>query len=289
MSWQPREFELMPQQKKAVDHIEGPILAVAGAGTGKTTVLACRVVRLIEDKLADPTEVLAVTYTRNSARDLLKRITRLPLQRRDLIEETIVAEQAVWIFLGERRICKKSEAPHTIVEADEHHTALGEVRPVVDRGRASAVDEPAAIDPHHDGQLAGRPLDGRPHVEVQAVLGGLGAERRGVAWKRKLHAIGCIGGGGSHTLPLRDGLRRAPAILACGRRGVRNALERDHAARDRSFQRAAFDAHLVDGSGGGTASDGRKKNDAVNSNHVCVSPYAQMRAGAGRGMRRRPG
>src|ERR1017187_3229565 len=77
MPWQPREFELTPQQKKAVDHIAGPILAVAGAGTGKTTVLACRVVRLIEDRLADPREILAVTYTRNSARDLLKRIARL--------------------------------------------------------------------------------------------------------------------------------------------------------------------------------------------------------------------
>ena len=77
MPWQPREFELTPQQKSAVDHIEGPILAVAGAGTGKTTVLACRVVRMIEDKLAGPREILAVTYTRNSARDLLKRIARL--------------------------------------------------------------------------------------------------------------------------------------------------------------------------------------------------------------------
>ncbi len=77
MSWQPREFTLTPQQKVAVDHVEGPILAVAGAGTGKTTVLACRAVRLIEDKLANPKEILAVTYTRNSARDLLKRIARL--------------------------------------------------------------------------------------------------------------------------------------------------------------------------------------------------------------------
>ena len=77
MPWQPREFALTLQQKAAVDHVEGPILAVAGAGTGKTTVLACRVVRLIEDKLASPREILAVTYTRNSARDLLKRISRI--------------------------------------------------------------------------------------------------------------------------------------------------------------------------------------------------------------------
>jgi ATP-dependent DNA helicase UvrD/PcrA len=77
MSWHPRDFTLTPQQRVAVDHVEGPILAVAGAGTGKTTVLACRAVRLIEDKVADPREILAVTYTRNSARDLLKRIARL--------------------------------------------------------------------------------------------------------------------------------------------------------------------------------------------------------------------
>lgn len=77
MAWQPHEFNLTPQQTEAVAHVEGPILAVAGAGTGKTTVLACRLVRLIEDKLADPREILAVTYTRNSARDLLKRVARL--------------------------------------------------------------------------------------------------------------------------------------------------------------------------------------------------------------------
>jgi DNA helicase-2/ATP-dependent DNA helicase PcrA len=77
MPWQPREFVLTPQQNGAVAHVEGPILTVAGAGTGKTTVLACRVTRLIEDKLAEPGEILAVTYTRNSARDLLKRVARL--------------------------------------------------------------------------------------------------------------------------------------------------------------------------------------------------------------------
>ena len=77
MSWQPRDFKLTLEQKKAVEHIEGPILVVAGAGTGKTTVLASRVVRLIEDGFADPKEILAVTYTRNSARDLMKRIARL--------------------------------------------------------------------------------------------------------------------------------------------------------------------------------------------------------------------
>ena len=77
MSWQPQGFKLTEQQQEAVYHENGPILVVAGAGTGKTTVLASRVVRLIVDKLADPSEILAVTYTRNSAHDLIKRVARL--------------------------------------------------------------------------------------------------------------------------------------------------------------------------------------------------------------------
>ena len=77
MPWKPQNLDLTEQQQKAVYHGEGPILVVAGAGTGKTTVLASRVVCLIEDKIAEPREILAVSYTRNSARDLLKRIALL--------------------------------------------------------------------------------------------------------------------------------------------------------------------------------------------------------------------
>src|SRR5664279_2426049 len=77
MPWQPQSLVLTEDQKEAVNHGEGPILLVAGAGTGKTTVLASRIVRLIEDGVAEPKEILAVTYTRNSARDLLRRVARL--------------------------------------------------------------------------------------------------------------------------------------------------------------------------------------------------------------------
>jgi DNA helicase II / ATP-dependent DNA helicase PcrA len=77
MPWKPQKIDLTPQQQQAVYHERGPILVVAGAGTGKTTVLASRVVRLIEDKIADPSEILAVSYTRNSASDLLNRIALL--------------------------------------------------------------------------------------------------------------------------------------------------------------------------------------------------------------------
>lgn len=97
MSWQPQGFKLTPQQQDAVYHDNGPILVVAGAGTGKTTVLASRVVRLIEDRLAEPGEILAVTYTRNSAHDLIRRIARLWKGRDDPDSVGRVAESGLQV------------------------------------------------------------------------------------------------------------------------------------------------------------------------------------------------
>ena len=73
----PERLTPTQEQRRAIEHVHGPMLVVAGAGTGKTTVLASRVVRLIEEGLVEPREILAVTYTKNSASDLLKRIARL--------------------------------------------------------------------------------------------------------------------------------------------------------------------------------------------------------------------
>lgn len=63
-----------PQQKKGIAHERGPMLVVAGAGTGKTAVLTERVARLIERRLAKPGEVLALTYTINAAAELKARV-----------------------------------------------------------------------------------------------------------------------------------------------------------------------------------------------------------------------
>lgn len=63
-----------PQQKKAIEHVHGPMLVVAGAGTGKTTVLVERVVNLIKKGHAQPDEILAVTFTENAARELAERV-----------------------------------------------------------------------------------------------------------------------------------------------------------------------------------------------------------------------
>ena len=78
-----------PEQRRAIEHIHGPMLVVAGAGTGKTTVLARRIAHLIQREAARPDEILAVTYTRNSAAELIARVAAIlyPRQQPSLYAE----------------------------------------------------------------------------------------------------------------------------------------------------------------------------------------------------------
>jgi len=71
------EFVPTPEQQRAIEHVQGPMLVVAGAGTGKTTVLARRIAHLIQSGAARPDEILAVTYTRNSAAELIHRVAAI--------------------------------------------------------------------------------------------------------------------------------------------------------------------------------------------------------------------
>src|SRR6201996_2490040 len=72
-----RQFVPTGEQRRAIDHVHGPMLVVAGAGTGKTTVLARRIAQLIRSEAARPDEILAVTYTRNAAAELIARVAAI--------------------------------------------------------------------------------------------------------------------------------------------------------------------------------------------------------------------
>ncbi|GAH13173.1 unnamed protein product, partial [marine sediment metagenome] len=77
--------KLNKAQKKAVAHSEGPVMLVAGAGTGKTTVITNRIAWLIAQNKARPEEVLAVTFTEKAAAEMEERVDKLlPLGYTDL-------------------------------------------------------------------------------------------------------------------------------------------------------------------------------------------------------------
>ena len=63
-----------PRQQEAIGHVHGPMLVIAGAGTGKTTVLTQRIAHLIRGGHARPAEVLALTYTDNAADEMKSRV-----------------------------------------------------------------------------------------------------------------------------------------------------------------------------------------------------------------------
>ena len=69
--------DLNPTQRAAVEHIDGPAMIIAGAGSGKTRVLTYRLAHLIEQQAASPWELLALTFTNKAAREMRQRIEQL--------------------------------------------------------------------------------------------------------------------------------------------------------------------------------------------------------------------
>jgi len=117
----PRAFQPDESQRHAIEHVHGPLLVIAGAGTGKTTVLTRRIANLVRQGHARPDEILAVTYTKNAAQEMRQRVreelggTDLSGMRvatfheycNELLRENgrefgVLDDQDLWIYLRRR-------------------------------------------------------------------------------------------------------------------------------------------------------------------------------------------
>jgi DNA helicase-2/ATP-dependent DNA helicase PcrA len=67
------------EQLKAVKHVEGPCMVLAGPGTGKTTVITSRIANLIESKAVRPENILVVTFSRAASNEMKERYGRLSM------------------------------------------------------------------------------------------------------------------------------------------------------------------------------------------------------------------
>jgi DNA helicase II / ATP-dependent DNA helicase PcrA len=120
---------LNPAQREAVLHFEGPMLVLAGAGSGKTRVLTTRIARLIEHHGVDPSRILALTFTNKAAGEMRERIARL------LGEEPKGMWSGTFHAIGARILRKAAQqvgrtSSFTIYDEDD---TLGVVKRIMER------------------------------------------------------------------------------------------------------------------------------------------------------------
>ncbi len=164
---------LNPEQREAVESLDGPVLVLAGAGTGKTRVLTTRIAHILATRRAFPSEILAVTFTNKAAREMKERIGRY-------VGEAVEGMPWLGTFhsIGVKLLRRHAElaglrSDFTILDTDDQLRLLKQiiVAEGIDEKRWPARQMASAIDGWKNKGL--RPAD-IPEGEARAYANGLG-------------------------------------------------------------------------------------------------------------------
>lgn len=114
---------LNPMQKQAAEHIEGPLLIIAGAGSGKTRVLTYRIANLLEHGVA-PYNILAITFTNKAAREMKERASALIGEAAEQVWLSTFHSFCARFLRREIEITNKYQNSFTIYDASEAMTII---------------------------------------------------------------------------------------------------------------------------------------------------------------------
>lgn len=136
--------DLTPEQREAVEHMEGPMLVVAGAGSGKTRVITRRIARLIE-KGVPAGRILSITFTNKAAREMAERVKAMALGERPRISTfhafcaRLLREDSPRLgYTRDFTIYDEDDAESVVKEALAAIGAKGNLKPAAVRAAISA-------------------------------------------------------------------------------------------------------------------------------------------------------
>lgn len=118
-----KSLNLNEKQLEAIEYMDGPLLVLAGAGSGKTRVLTRKIARIIECRFAQPWEILAMTFTNKAAGEMRERIERLLPGSGARVRMGTFHSICAWMLRREAHQLGYSEN-FTIYDADDQKTLI---------------------------------------------------------------------------------------------------------------------------------------------------------------------
>ncbi len=180
---------LNPVQREAVLHTDGPVLIVAGAGSGKTRILTHRIAYLIRERQVPPGAVLAITFTNKAAQEMRERIESLLGSR---------VSKAMWILTFHSACARILRREHELLGLPSHFTIYDEAdsERVIKMALEAVGVDPKRFHPRAVGAAIGKAKDNLLSAREFAEAAGNWYERQVaeayLEYERRLAAAGAV-------------------------------------------------------------------------------------------------